>query len=208
MYTFCYWLIYYSFTFQDGVIALECKTAIEASARILKQHQINSPKFFSPLSSNEAVSLDFQMAGFTPSELALLRNRSSYLRYKCDQCLKAPIVDVRYRCLDEACKDFDLCEDCHTNAAHIYQSPESMSTHDSSHIMQRLIVPPLDPELEHLTARQILDRLLHPEARQNSQSGQAGEREISSSHETETKTKTETETETETEAISKTVGTN
>jgi len=45
-------------------------------------------------------------------------DESVHLNSMCDGCSMCPIVGPRYKCLDEACPDYDLCETCAKSDVH------------------------------------------------------------------------------------------
>ncbi|KAI5480357.1 zinc finger, ZZ-type protein [Pseudohyphozyma bogoriensis] len=47
----------------------------------------------------------------------------------CDGCGVDPIIGVRYKCLDKACDDFDLCERCES---------DPVERHDRSHVLAKI----------------------------------------------------------------------
>jgi len=88
--------------------------------------------------------------------MARLQAQGKAVRYRCDSCNLFPITGFRWRCLNEACKEFDLCEDCHT----IFLESKQIGSHRRSHTMERLPVsngPPSEEDNERL-----FDRILVP----------------------------------------------
>jgi hypothetical protein len=59
-------------------------------------------------------------------------------KYRCNLCHHSPVTEVRWNCLDDACKDFNLCQTCFVNVDRFPDSP-----HRVTHLTQRLPIVPV-----------------------------------------------------------------
>jgi hypothetical protein len=74
--------------------------------------------------------------------------RGPLQQFRCDLCDACPIVGHRWRCVDEACDDYDLCETCKVNclpedfSAESGHGDEDGCRHRFAHAMARIEIDP------------------------------------------------------------------
>lgn len=86
---------------------------------------------FVPLTSPTSLRLQ-------PSDLTV------HPHIQCDECGTSPIVGIRYHCLEEQCKDYDICGGCEA---------DPIARHDRSHVLAKIREPTTGRRLEQVKER-------------------------------------------------------